>query len=158
LNLLAYDPFFTPEQAAEIDVGLVSLEELFRECDVISLHVPWIPETERMITGKLIASMKEGATLINTSRGAVVAEDEMVGVLSRRPDLSAVLDVTYPEPAARDSPLRSLPNVILTPHIAGSMQRECSRMGKWMADELRRYLAGEPLRCLVTREQLARMA
>ncbi len=158
LTLLAHDPFFSPKMAAELNIGLVSLEELFRECDVISIHAPWIPETERMITGKLLASMKEGATLINTSRGAVVAEDEMIEVLARRPDLSAVLDVTYPEPPAADSLLRSLPNVVLTPHIAGSMERECERMGKWMVDELRRFLTGEPLRHVVTRDQLARMA
>jgi phosphoglycerate dehydrogenase-like enzyme len=157
-TLLAYDPFLPAEQATELNVGLVSLEELFRECDVISLHAPWIPETERMITGKLIASMKEGASLINTSRGAVVAQDEMIEVLTRRPDLSAVLDVTHPEPAAPDSPLRSLPNVVLTPHIAGSMQGECARMGSWMAAELRRYVSGEPLRHAVTRDMLARMA
>lgn len=130
LTLLAYDPLFPPKLASELNIGLVPLEELFRECDVISIHAPWIPETERMITGNLIASMKEGATLINTSRGAVVAEDEMIEVLSRRPDLSAVLDVTHPEPPVKDSLLRSLPNVVLTPHIAGSMQRECERMGK----------------------------
>lgn len=158
LTVLAFDPFFPASQASELNIDLVPLDVLFRECDVISLHAPWIPETERMITGKLITSMKEGATLINTSRGAVVEEEEMIGVLVRRPDLTAVLDVTYPEPAAVDSPLRSLPNVVLTPHIAGSMQRECARMGKWMVDELRRYLAGEPLRWSVTREQLARMA
>jgi phosphoglycerate dehydrogenase-like enzyme len=157
-TLLAYDPFFSPKLASELNIGLVPLDELFRECDVISIHAPWIPETERMITGNLIASMKEGATLINTSRGAVVAEDELIDVLARRPDLSAVLDVTHPEPPARDSLLKSLPNVVLTPHIAGSMQRECERMGKWMVDELRRFLAGEPLRYMVTREQLARMA
>lgn len=158
ISLFAYDPFLPPDQAAELGVSLVPLDELFRECDVVSIHAPWIPQTERMITGSLIASMKEGATLINTSRGAVVAEDEMIGVLALRPDLSAVLDVTYPEPAAPDSPLRSLPNVVLTPHIAGSMQGECARMGSWQADELRRFVAGEPLHYEVTRAMLAHMA
>lgn len=158
VTLLAHDPFIPEEQAGELQASLVSLPELFRECDVISIHSPWIPETERMITGELIASMKPGATLINTSRGAVIAEDEMVEVLSRRPDLSAILDVTHPEPPAADSLLRSLPNVVLTPHIAGSMQGECARMGSWMADELRRYLSGEPLRYRVTRGMLAKMA
>ena len=158
VTLLAYDPFLPEEQAAELQVGLVSLEALFRECDVISVHAPWIPETERMITGDLIASMKHGATLINTSRGAVIAEDEMIGVLRDRPDLSAVLDVTFPEPAAADSPLRSLPNVVLTPHIAGSMQGECARMGSWMADELRRFVDRAPLRYEITKAMLAKMA
>ncbi|MFZ4776105.1 MAG: hydroxyacid dehydrogenase [Terrimicrobiaceae bacterium] len=158
VTLLAYDPFLPEEQAMELNISLVSLEELFRECDVISLHAPWIRETERMITGKLISSMKPGATLINTSRGAIIAEDEMIEVLRGRPDLSAVLDVTYPEPTASDSPLRSLPNVVLTPHIAGSMQGECARMGSWMADELRRFVAGDPLRYRVTQSMLAKMA
>ena len=158
LSLLAYDPFLPADQAAELHVGIVSLEELFCKCDVISLHAPWIPETERMITGALISSMKEGATLINTSRGAIVAEEEMIEALMRRPDLTVVLDVTYPEPAAPDSPLRSLPNVVLTPHIAGSMQGECARMGSWMASELRRYAMGEPLRHEVTSSMIARMA
>jgi phosphoglycerate dehydrogenase-like enzyme len=157
-SVLAYDPFLPPEQAAELNVRLVSLEEIFRTCDVISLHSPWIPETERMIAGRHIALMKNGATLINTSRGAVVAEDELIAILRDRPDISAILDVTHPEPPAADSPLRSLPNVILTPHIAGSVQGECARMGRWMAEELQRYVTGEPLRFGVTREMLARMA
>ncbi len=156
--LLGHDPFLPGEQAAELGISLVSLEQLFRECDVISLHAPWIPATERMITGHLIASMKEGATLVNTSRGAVVAEDEMIEVLRRRPDLTAVLDVTFPEPTPKDSPLRSLPNVILTPHIAGSLQGECARMGTWMADELGHFADGEPLRYAISKAMLETMA
>lgn len=158
LTLLAYDPFLPEEQAVELRVNLVSLEELFQECDVISLHAPWIRETERMIAGKLISLMKEGATLINTSRGAIVAEDEMIEILGRRPDLSAILDVTDPEPPSADSPLRSLPNVVLTPHIAGSMQGECARMGDCMAEELRRFVTGEPLRYRITQPMLEKMA
>lgn len=158
VTLLAYDPFLPAEQAAELRVHLTSLEEVFRECDVVSLHTPWIPATERMVDGALIGSMKEGATLINSSRGAVIAEDEMIEVLISRPDLSAVLDVTYPEPPAADSPLRSLPNVILTPHIAGSVQGECARMGSWMAAELKRFASGEPLCHSLSREMLSRMA
>lgn len=158
IDVFAYDPFLPSDQAGEIGVTLISLEDLFRECDVVSIHTPWIPSTERMIGRKLLSSMKEGATLINTSRGAVVAEDELCEVLAERPDLSAVLDVTYPEPAAPDSPLRSLPNVMLTPHIAGSMQAEHARMARWMADELVRFASGEPLRYRVERDMLAKMA
>ncbi len=158
LTLLAHDPFLDPEQAIDLNVGLVPLNQLFRESDVVSLHAPWIPATENMINGGLISSMKQGATLINTSRGAIINEGEMVEVLASRPDLTAILDVTYPEPTPADSPLRSLPNVVLTPHIAGSMQGECARMASWMADELRRYIAGEPLLHSVTRDMLAKMA
>lgn len=158
IELLAYDPYFPFEDAQEAGVRLVDLAAVFAECDVVSLHTPWIPQTEGMIGRDLIASMKPGATFINTSRGAIVREAELCEVLADRPDLSAVLDVTYPEPPAPDSPLRSLPNVVLTPHIAGSMQTECARMGSWMAGELARFAKGTPLHHQVTRDMLDRMA
>ena len=90
--------------------------------------------------------MKPYTTFINSSRGAVVRETEMTDVLQQRPDLVAVIDVTYPEPPSLDSPLFTLPNVILTPHIAGAMNTECRRLGQLMIDELERHLAGQPLR------------
>lgn len=158
LHVIAYDPFARHDEANALGVELVSLPELFARADVVSLHTPWLPETEGLITGTLIAAMKPCATLVNSSRGAVVAEDEMIAVLSQRPDLWAVLDVVWPEPPAPDSPLFTLPNVILTPHIAGSMADECHRLGQYMIDELQRYLAGEPLRWALTRAQAARMA
>ena len=136
----------------------MSLEELFCTCDVVSLHTPNLPQTRGMITGGLLRSMKPGATFVNTARGAVVREAEMVEVLRERPDLWALLDVTDPEPPVEGSPLYSLPNVLLTPHIAGSLGPECRRMGRYMVDELRRYLAGEKLRWQVTKESVERMA
>ncbi len=153
-----FDPDLPKEQASELGVALAPLENIFRDCDVVSIHTPWIPQTERMFTGRLVESMKSGATLINTSRGAVIAEDEMCEVLSRRSDLSAVLEVTCSEPTAPDSPLRTHPNVVLTPHIAGSMQMECSRMASWMVEEVGRFVSGEPLRHAVTREMSPTMA
>jgi phosphoglycerate dehydrogenase-like enzyme len=158
LRVVAYDPFVTPEEARALDVDLVSLEDLFESSDVVSLHTPWLSETEGMILGSHLASMKWNATLINTSRGAVVREAEMVDVLRERPDLWAVLDVTHPEPPEPDSPLYALPNVVLTPHIAGSLGRECRRMGRLVVDELRRYVAGEPLRHEITSDRAALMA
>ena len=158
VKVLAYDPFAKPEEAARLGVTLVPLEVLFRESDVVSLHTPWLKETEGLITGDLLASMKPGATFVNTARGAVVREAEMIEVLQRRPDLFAVLDVTYPEPPVADSPLYTLPNVFLTPHIAGSMDNECRRMGRYMIEELDRFLAGQPLAWQVTREKAALLA
>ena len=111
-----------------------------------------------MITGEHFAMMKEDATFINTSRGAIVDELSMITVLQERSDLSVLLDVTYPEPPAEGSPLYTLPNVYLTPHIAGSMGGECRRMGQYAIDECRRYLLGEPLQWQVTKELAARMA
>lgn len=156
--VMAYDPFASPEEAASLGVRLCGLEELFRACDVVSIHAPALPATQGMVTGALVQSMKPQATLVNTSRGAVIREAEMVDVLQRRADLTAVLDVTDPEPPPTGSPLFALPNVVLTPHIAGSMGGECKRMGVYMAEELARLLAGEPLKFRITREQNERMA
>lgn len=154
VRVLAYDPFVSPAEASALDVELTGLEELFRTCDVVSLHTPWLPETVGLITGELLASMKPDATFINTARGAVVNEPEMIAVLQQRPDLYALLDVTYPEPPVAGSPLYSLPNVLLTPHIAGALNSECRRMGRVMIEELDRYLAGEPMAYEITREML----
>jgi len=145
VRVIAYDPTIDDDEAMELDVELVSLDDLFARSDVVSLHAPAIPETIGMITGPHLANMKDGATFINTARGEIVREDEMIDVLRVRPDLTAILDVTCPEPPVADSPLYELPNTILTPHIAGSQDGECERMGRWMADEIQRYLAGKPL-------------
>ncbi len=158
LDLLAFDPFADPEAAQELGVSLISLEEIFSTCEVVSLHTPWLPETEGLITGNLVRSMKQGATLINTSRGAVINEPELCEALAQRPDLTAILDVTHPEPPDKDSPLFRLPNAIVTPHIAGSMFGEVTRMGRWMVDEFHRFFEGQPLKHAVTRHMLDRMA
>lgn len=158
LDRLVACPFLRREEAGECGVELCALPELFRRADVVSLHTPDLPETRGMITGELIASMKPGAIFLNTARGAVVRQEEMIEVLLARPDLTAILDVTHPEPPEPDSPLLTLPNVVLTPHIAGSLGAECQRMGRYMAEELRRYLAGEPLRWAISREQAAKLA
>ncbi len=158
LHIIAYDPYVSAEAGAALGVEMVSLDEIFARADVVSLHTPWLPETEGMITGTHLAAMKSGATFINTARGAVVREAEMIAVLQQRPDLYAVLDVTYPEPPEPGSPLYTLPNVLLTPHIAGSLDGECRRMGQYMVEELRRYVAGEPLKWAITRERAKIMA
>ena len=158
LRVIAYDPYVSAETAAGLGVSLVSLEEVFQHADVVSLHTPWLPETEGMIRGAHFAALKPGATFINTARGAIVREDEMAAVLQTRPDVYALLDVTYPEPPQPDSPLLKLPNVIITPHIAGPNSNECKRNGRYVVDELQRYLRGEPLHFGVTRQQIKIMA
>src|SRR5699024_11804912 len=122
------------------------LEDIFKNADVVSLHAPLLQETKGMITASHFQSMKENASFINTARGEIVREVEMLDVLKEREDLTAILDVVYPEPPAADSLLYTLPNVILTPHIAGSEGKECARLGTYMLDEFRRYLQGEDLK------------
>ncbi len=158
LDVLAYDPFVTQAQATALDVEMVSLDEIFRRCDVVSLHTPWLKETEGMIQARHFGLMKNGATFINTARGAVVSEPGMIEVLTKRPDLTALLDVTYPEPPVPDSPFYTLPNVVLTPHIAGSQNRECHRMGRLMIDEFDRFERGEPMKWAISEEKAALLA
>ncbi|MGC9348860.1 MAG: hydroxyacid dehydrogenase [Anaerolineae bacterium] len=158
LHVIAYDPYVNAEDAAALGVELVSLDEVFRRADVVSLHTPKLPETLGMVTGAHLSAMKDKATFINTARGPIVREDEMIEVLKQRPDLYAILDVTDPEPPVAGSPLYTLPNVVLTPHIAGSMDAECRRMGHYMIEELERFLAGEPLKWRITRERAKLLA
>ena len=152
LQCIVYCPLLTEEEARSLNVESRSLEEVFQQSDVISLHTPHLPETRGMITGRHFALMKHGATFINTARGIIVREEDLINILRQRPDLTAILDVTWPEPPSKDSALPGLPNVVLTPHIAGSMGNECGRMGRFMVDELRRYLNGMPMEGEVTQE------
>ncbi len=158
IRVLAHDPLLTAAQCAELGVEAVSLAEIFDRSDIISLHTPLLKETVGLIDATLLARLRPGATLINTARGGLMRESDLVAMLNARPDVQAILDVTDPEPPARDSLLYDLPNVFLTPHIAGSIGVECRRMGRAMVEEFHRYARGEPLRHAVTREQLARMA
>jgi len=158
LRLIAHDPFLSEADARKLGVELRPLDALFAEADVVSLHTPWLPETERMVRGRHLASMKPGATFINTARGAVVDEAELAEVLGQRPDLTALLDVTWPEPPPPESPLYALPNVVLTPHIAGALGTECRRLGAMAADEFERYRDGKPLQGEVREEMMGMIA
>jgi phosphoglycerate dehydrogenase-like enzyme len=158
VNIVAFDPFLTDDEADRLGIESIDLPGLFERADVVSVHTPWLRETERMLDAQLLNRMKAGSTLINSARGAVIDEPAMCEFLRQRSDVWAVLDVTYPEPPALDSPLRSLPNVVLTPHIAGATGAERRRLGAAMVDELRRYLSGEPLKWRVSREMAEIMA
>ena len=124
----------------------VSLEEAFARANVVSNHLPDRDDNAGVLDGKLFRSMPEGAVFINTGRGRQVNEAELIQVLKERSDLTALLDVTYPEPPAEGSELYSLPNVVLSPHIAGSINDEVHRMADYMIDEYKRFAAGE--KCL----------
>jgi phosphoglycerate dehydrogenase-like enzyme len=158
LDVIAYDPYASPETATRADCALVALDELFARSDVVSLHAPLLAETAQMIDARLLAGMKEGATIINTSRGGVLDHEALVSVLARRPDLTAVLDVTDPEPPPAGSALYSLPNVVMTPHIAGNLSRERRALGRGIAREVERFARGETLRWSVRPSSLAHSA
>jgi phosphoglycerate dehydrogenase-like enzyme len=158
LRVLVHDPLVEPDEAAALGVELCALDELFERSDVVSCHTPLLDGTRGLVTGAHLASMRPGAAFVNTARGGVVREAELIGVLRGRPDLQAVLDVTEPEPPEPGSPLYALPNVVLTPHIAGSLGPERRRLGRAVVDELRNYVSGQPLRWEITRERAVTMA
>jgi len=158
VEVLAYDPFCSAEQAEALGVRLVDLETCFDEARVVSLHSPLKPETRKMFGANLFQRMPTGATLINTARGGLIDEIELAETLRKRPDLTALLDVTDPEPPQPDSALYDLENCFLTPHIAGSKGSECGRMGKSMVEECQRFLAGKPMKHQISKETFSRLA
>jgi len=158
LQVLAYDPFLPEALAAELGVEKVSLEEAFARGHVVSNHLADKPELAVRLDGALFSQLRPGASFINTGRGRTVNEPELIDILRARPDLTALLDVTFPEPAPPDSPLWSLPNALLTSHIAGSIHDETRRMVDYCLDEFERYATGQPLRYAVTLDMLATMA
>jgi len=158
LDVLAYDPYASDEKFRALNVTSASLEEIFSTCQTISNHVANLPQTVGMLNGKLFSLMLDNATFINTGRGAQVVEADLIEALREKPNRTAVLDVTLPEPPEASSPLYSMPNVYLTPHIAGSAGNECLRMGQYMLDEVNRLLKGESLKYSVSLKMLETMA
>ena len=152
-----HDPHLSPERARELGTTPMELAEIFRTCDVVSLHAANIPATKHMIRGDHFRSMKDGAVFINTARGRIIKEDEMVEVL-REGRIFAFIDVTDPEPPVAASPLYTLPNVFLTPHLAGPQGWEVHRNAEYVIEELRRYLEGREPRYPVTRDMMEWMA
>lgn len=152
LDVCVYDPYTKVEGVPQVE-----LEHLLRTCDIVSLHAPATDETRHLLDARRLALMPDGAVLINTARGSLVDTGALVEEL-RTGRLSAVLDVTEPEPLPPDSPLFDLPNAFLTPHIAGSHGNELSRMGSVVLDELERLAGGLPLAHQVAHDDLDRVA
>lgn len=143
VQVLLYDPYVTAGEAGELGVVAVSLDELCARAGVVSVHAPQLPGTRHLIGAAQLARMADGATLINTSRGSLVDEAALLPHLTSG-RLHAVLDVTEPELPPPGSPLYALPNVLLTPHIAGSLGNELHRLADRALDELERYARGVP--------------
>ncbi|MEY4487733.1 MAG: hypothetical protein RIQ79_241 [Verrucomicrobiota bacterium] len=158
VRILVYCPYLSEAESSAQGVERASLEQVFRESDVVSVHTPVLPDTIGLINGRLVSLMKPEATLINTARGKVLHQPSLIETMKKRPDLTAILDVTDPEPPTADDPLFTLPNIIVTPHIAGSHGSECQRLGSYMVEEYKRFLSGETLRWRITREMSLRMA
>jgi phosphoglycerate dehydrogenase-like enzyme len=154
-SVLLYDPFVSASEG--LDADLVDLDALMARSDVVSLHAPSLPSTRGMIGARQFGLMRDGATFINTARGALVDEAAMIAEL-KSGRISAVIDVTDPEIAPEGSPLYELPNVLLTPHMAGAIGTERSRLGRFVADEVERFVAGRPLQFAIDPATLERQA
>lgn len=158
VSVLAYEPYADPAEAERLGVTRVELAELFERCFVVSLHTPLLPETRGIIGGSLLERLPPRATLINTARGGLIDEPQLRAWLAKRPDATAVLDVTDPEPPPADSPWWSTPNAVIYPHLAGASGREAEVLGRSAVAEAGRFVRGEPLHFEVTPDRLARMA
>ena len=169
VELRIFDPYLSADEAESLGAKLVlrseslrrvvkvSLEEIFAECDVISVHAPLTEETRGMITREHLRLIKAGAVLINTSRGAIIDHEALLDEL-KTGRFSAALDVTDPEPLPNGHEFFGLENVVFTPHISGGTPEMKLRQGEAAVKNLELFLSGETPYRLVTKEMLATMA
>jgi phosphoglycerate dehydrogenase-like enzyme len=158
VTLLLYDPHCSPQVAAEHQAVLVSLDELLRRSDIVSLHAPITKETIGMLGAAQFAAMKDGALFANTARGVLIDHAALLRELQSS-RLSALLDVTDPtEPLPPNSPFFALENCVVLPHMAANTVEARQQQSKYIIDEILRFIAGEPLRHQVTRERWDIMA
>ncbi|SDP41436.1 Phosphoglycerate dehydrogenase [Streptomyces sp. cf386] len=135
------DPYVDEAGATALGVPLLPLDDLLRTSDIVTIHAPETPETRHLIGPRELALMPDGAVLINTARGRLLDHDALIAEL-RTARLSAILDVTDPEPLPADSPLYDLPGAFVTPHLAGSQGNEAARLGVAVVAEAERLVAG----------------
>ncbi len=120
MTIVAYDPFVTPQRAAELQARLVPIERLLEEADIVTLHVALTDETRHILNAPRLALMKPTAFLVNTARGELVDEGALVAAVKEKRIAGAAIDVFAEEPLPKESPLRGLDRVLLTPHLAAS--------------------------------------
>lgn len=157
LEVVVADPFLDDDEATRLGVRKVELDELVSSADVVSVHAPDLPSTRQLVGRAELAAMRDGATLVNTARGAIVDTDALVEEL-RDGRISAVLDVTDPEPLPEGHPLLSLPNAFVTPHVAGALGSELGRLADLALTEIERFVDGLPPLHPVRQVDLERIA
>lgn len=154
-NIYLYDPYCSATQADDLGVTLVDdLDTLFSSCRVVSLNAPATDETRHMLRGSQFEKLQDGSVFINTARPAIIHEPEFIEQL-RLGRFVACIDVTDPEPCPMDHPFRSLPNVILTPHIAGAKHENKRLIGTYVANEIEAFAANRPLHYEITGDMSA---
>lgn len=140
MHICAYDPFLSASKAKQLQVELVTLDAVLRRADVLSLHAPLNDDTRKILNAARIATMKQGAIVVNAARGALIDEDALVDAVESGHLAGAALDVFDPEPPAADSRLRGHDNIILTPHLAASTQEAQTRVSVEIARSVREAL------------------
>lgn len=148
-EIYIYSAYITPEQAAQYGGKVATLEEIFSECDIISLHSSLNDATTGMITRDLLKSIKPGALLVNTARAGLVGEQDLIEELATG-RFTAALDVYHQEPLSNDSPLFTMPNVELYPHLAGPTVDMRAEATLHVIKNIKLHLAGKPCPAAVT--------
>lgn len=158
VKVIAFDPGISAEAMAEVGVEKVELADVFARSQVVSLHAPQLPSTYHIVNRESLATMPDGAILINTARGTLVDEMALAEALLSGKLKCACLDVTDPEPMAENNPLRKLSNCIITPHIAGQASNGRLKLGDYCYDQICNYQTGKALDGEVTKAMLASIA
>ena len=147
MNVLATDPFIASARAEAVHASLVPLDELLASADIVTLHVPFSPQTDRMIDAKRLAQMQPHAMLVNCARGGIVDEDALLAILDRGGLAGAAIDVVREEPPLHDSPgarLQRHARVVATPHLGGSTHEALARIAVELAQDIANVLVGRP--------------
>lgn len=153
IDVFVSDPYLAEGDPILGHSRAVPLDELFRRCDVVSIHAPALPETEGLASAERLASMPRGATVVNTARASLIDQDALIEAVSAG-RIRAVLDVSDPEPVPADHPLRSTPGILLTPHLAGAKGNELHRLGEAVIVEASALVDERPAVHPVRRETL----
>ncbi len=156
MRVIAYDPFISAEAAAKLGVAQVTLDELWRDADVISLHVPLTEQTRNLVDAATLARMKRGALLVNCARGGLIDERALADALASGQLAGAALDVFEREPPPPDHPLLKLDNFICTPHIGASTEEAQAAVAAAIAEQLAAYLTRGEVRNAVNLPSIPR--
>src|SRR5437867_9194506 len=147
MRVLAYDPYLTPARAAALQVELVNdLDKLWPQVDFLTVHMPMTDETRGMVNALAFAKMKKGARVLNCARGGIIQEKDLIEALNSGQVSAAALDVYETEPLPRESPLRTHPNVIMTPHLGASTDEAQDNVGLEVAEAITDYLMNGAVR------------
>jgi phosphoglycerate dehydrogenase-like enzyme len=157
LDVLLFDPYVTPDDEIAARARLVGLDELFERSSIVTVHAPLLPETIGMIGADQLGRLAPYSTVINTARGPIIDHGALEEAIKAGP-IRAILDVTAPEPLPDGHPLRGLPGVVITPHLAGAQGNELRRLGASALREIELFTAGSPAAHPVEKAELAATA